>query len=307
MNRTDLMRRWGLRSAAAAMLGLLAACGGDGGSGPNGGNANFTATIDGTAWTSAEASTNVTGAASGTFSIVGSEVSGNSAKYITMTLYNIGAPGTYPLGVSGTVPGGIAVVGTSGTSASFFTTPLSGSAGSVTITDVSGTHIAGTFSFVAGVAPTTRTVTQGSFDLPVTSSGSVTVPDYAGSRFTGTLNGAPWNAATVVMVAKPSSGTLGVGISNLDYQINLIISGWTGAGTYTMNTGVSRQMTALATDGSLRFWGGTGALTSGTFTVTSASASRVAGTYDVTLMPAGVGQAPGNLHFVGSFDFGIQP
>ena len=307
MNRTELWHRWGRRSAVAAMLGLLTACGGDGGSGPNGGNASFTATIDGTAWTSAEASTNVTGSASGTFSIVGSEVSGNSAKYLTLTLYNIGAPGTYPLGVSGTIAGGIAVVGTSGPSSSSFTTPLSGDAGSVTITDVSSTHIAGTFSFVAGVAPTIRTVTQGSFDLPVTSSGSVAVPDYAGSRFTGTLNGAPWNAASVVMGSKPSSGTLGVGIGNLGYQINLIISGWTGAGTYLMNTGVSRQMTAIATDGSLKVWGGSGALTTGSFVVTSASASRVAGTYDVTLMPAGVGQAPGNLHFVGSFDFGIQP
>ena len=287
--------------AAAVVLGLVVSCGGDGGSGPDGADANFTAKIDGSDFTALAASTAAQISDAGNFAIVGGSSTGSS---ITMILYSIGAPGTYPLGVSGTVRGGL---GTVGTSSSSFSTPLSGTAGSVTITQVSATRIAGTFNFVAGAEPVTRTVTEGEFDLPVTGNGSINVPDYAGSRVDGTINDVPWNAATVVMVSGPSSGTLAVGFSNLTYQMNLILSGWTGTGTYTLNTGASRQMTVLATDGSLRFWGGSGGLSTGAFTVTSASATRVSGTYDVTLHPAGVGQAPGDLHLAGTFDIGIQP
>jgi hypothetical protein len=287
--------------AAAVVLGLVVSCGGDGGSGPDGGDANFTAKIDGSNFTATAASTAAQISDAGNFAIVGGSSTGSS---ITMILYSIGGPGTYPLGVSGTVRGGL---GTVGTSSSSFSTPLSGTAGSVTITQVSATRIAGTFNFVAGAEPVVRTVTDGEFDLPVTGNGSINVPDYAGSRVDGTINDVPWNAATVVMVSGPSSGTLAVGFSNLAYQINLILSGWTGVGTYTLDTGVSRQMTALATDGSLRFWGGSGGLSTGTFTVTNASATRVSGTYDVTLHPAAVGQAPGDLHLAGTFDIGIQP
>jgi hypothetical protein len=287
--------------SAAGMLALLVSCGGDGGSGPNGGDANFTATIDGSAFTALAASTVAQISNQGNFAIVGASGTGTS---ITLILYSIGGPGTYPLGVSGTVRGGL---GTVGTTSSSLSTPASGTAGSITISQVSATRIAGTFNFVAGAAPVTKTVTNGSFDLPVTGNGSINVPDFAGSRVDGTINGTPWNAAGVVMVAAPSSGTLGVGFSNLTYQMNLIISGWTGVGTYTMNTGVSRQMTVMATDGSLRLWGGTGGLTTGTFTVVTATATRIGGNYDITLQPAAIGQAAGNLHLVGTFDIGIQP
>ena len=289
--------------AATVVLGLLVSCGGDGGSGPDGGDANFTAKIDGADFTASALTTAAQISGAGNFAIVAG--SGTSAgTSISLILYSIGGPGTYPLGVSGTVRGGLATVGTSSSS---YSTPGSGTAGSVTITQVSASRIAGTFNFVAGVSPVTRTVTDGEFDLPVTGTGSITVPDYAGSRVDGTINDVPWNAAAVVMVSGPASGTLAVGFSNLTYQMNLILSGWTGVGTYTLNTGVSRQLTVLATDGSLKYWGGSGGLSTGTFTVTSASATRIVGTYDVTLQPASVGQAPGDLHLAGTFDIGIQP
>ena len=303
MNRMRRTRNAIGVGAAALGLGLLVSCGGDGGSGPNGGDANFTATIDGSAFTASAATTVAQISNAGNFAIVGGSGTGAGTS-ITLALYNIGAPGTYPLGVSGTARGGL---GTVGSSSSSLSTPLSGTAGSVTITQVSTTRIAGTFSFVAGVSPVTRTVTNGSFDLPVTGTGTIAVPDYAGSRVDGTINGTPWNAAAVVMVSGPSSGVLAVGFSNLTYQMNLIISGWTGIGTYTLNTGVSRQMTVTATDGSLKVWGGSGPLSSGTFTVTNASATRISGNYDITLLPSGIGQAAGNLHLVGTFDIGIAP
>ena len=290
-----------VRLTSAIGLALLAACGGDGGSGPDGGDADFSATIDGADWTAASQSTAVATGQNGTFTIVGGSA-GSTPRAITMTLYNIGAAGTYPFGVGPTVAGGIGSVSTGSSS---YSTPLNGAAGTVTITTLTASRIAGTFAFTAGTDPVLRNVTGGHFDLPFTASGSIAVPDYAGNLFTGTVNGAPWNAATVVMVSGPSSGTLAVGVSNLTYQISIIISGWTGTGAYDLGTGVSRTMSATAGDLSGDAWGGSG-LSTGTFTVTSASATRVSGSYDVTLMPAS-GAATGNLHFVGSFSFGIQP
>ena len=286
--------------APAIGLALLAACGGDGNSGPDGGDADFTATIDGVQWTGSSQSTTAVGAQNGSFAIVGGSAT-SSGQYVTLTLYNIAGPGTYAMGVGPTVPGGI---GTVGSTSGSYVTPLSGSAGSVTISSLTSNRIAGTFEFVAGADPVTRAVTDGSFDLPFTANGSVAVPDYAGNTFTGTLNGDPWNAATVVMVSGPSSGTLAVGMSNVTYQLNMIISGWTGTGTYELGTGVSRQVSAIKS-GTSQSWGGAGAA-SGTLTVTSASATRISGSYDFTLVPSG-GSASGNLHLVGTFSFGIQP
>ncbi len=290
-----------VRLASAIGLSLLAACGGDGGSGPDGGDADFSATIEGAEWTAASQSATAAAGPGGTFTIAGGSAE-SSPRAIIMTLYNIGGPGTYPFGVGPTVAGGIGSVTTGSSS---YTTPLSGAAGTVTISSLTSNRIAGTFEFTAGADPVFRHVTDGRFDLPFTASGSIAVPDYAGNLFSGTLNDAPWNAATVVMVAAPASGTLAVGISNLTYQITLILSGWTGTGSYDLGTGVSREMSAMAGSGSTGTWGGSG-LSTGTVTVTSASATRVSGSYDVTLMPAGAG-ATGNLHFVGTFSFGIQP
>ena len=286
------------RTAQSVLLVVLAGCGGDNTGPGGGGNAAFSATIDGTPWTASAASTHAGGSANGTFTITGAE-SGANPTALGITVFNIAGPGTYPLGVGGSVVGGTAAV-TSGASA--FLTPLSGSAGTVTISAVSATHITGTFAFTAGVAPSTRVVTGGSFDLPVVSTGSVTVPPYAGSRFTGTLGGAPWNAATVVVASPPSSGTLGAAVSNNAYQITMFVSGWTGVGTYALGTDAARYFSVTSTSGALQSWGSQATAT-GTVTVTSASASRVAGSFDATLGPV-VGGG-GNLQLTGTFDFGI--
>ena len=123
------------RRLYATTLVLVTACGGGGGPGNNNAG-NMSASIDGTGWssTSATASANT----GGIFTITGLQL--GSGTSVTMTLYSIGAPGTFPLGVGGTVAGGLASV-VSGTSG--WSTPLSGDAGSVTVTSVSPTRIAG--------------------------------------------------------------------------------------------------------------------------------------------------------------------
>jgi len=177
----------------------------------------------------------------------------------------------------------------------------------MTVTAISSTKIAGTFSFVAGptqgTATTgTKTVTEGQFDIPLQNPGNYTPADNVGSTFGGTLGGAPWNAATVVMVGSPASGTLAGGASNVDNMISITISGITGVGTYALNTGVARFMTVTNPNGTVR-WGGSNALSSGSVVITSLTTTRVKGTYNATLQPS-LG-ATGTMTLSGTFDMGI--
>lgn len=277
---------------------LLTACGGNDPTGP-GGSANFQATIGSAVWQAQTAS--AVAGVNGTFTISGGSASGSG---LALVLYNMSAPGTYPLGVGGSVFGGSATV-TEGVAS--WWTALSGAAGTVTISQVSATRIVGTFSFtavpLAGGATGTRQVSAGSFDLAVTTTGSITVPANVGNRAGGTLGGLPWNAATVVMVSAPASGLMTSGFSNDTHNINLILSGLAGAGTYQLNTGVARYFTVMLT-GTATTWGGTQASNSGSVVLTSVTASRVVGTYNATLQP-GVGNPGGPLTITGTFDLGI--
>jgi hypothetical protein len=94
----------------APLLALVvAACGGGGdddGTGPGGGGAlgPISASIDGQAWRSIGlgGQERATLSAPGLYIWVGAETSGQNTKSITMTLYNVRGPGTYPLGVNAT-------------------------------------------------------------------------------------------------------------------------------------------------------------------------------------------------------------
>lgn len=293
--------------AAASLLAttLSSACLGlkeDGPTGPIGNSDHFTAVIDGTAWTGLTATLSAGASPGGLFSLVGTDASGTG---ILLTLYNIGAPGAYPLGVGASVFGGSASL-IQGSST--WWTPLSGAAGTITLASVSATRIVGTFSFVAvPVAGTgaSRTVTAGSFDLDVVSTPPFAVAANQGNRFGGTLGGQPWNAATVVMVSGPATGTVGIGISNSTHQIDLTLSGFTGAATYGLNTGVARYFAVTRLGTSVVTWGGSTVTSSGSVVVTSAGASRLVGTYDVSLPPIASNPTAGTLTMTGTFDVGV--
>src|SRR5678815_2774364 len=136
-----------------AALGMMAAavlwtaCGG-GENNPGGGNA-MTASIDGQAFSSSQLASASAASSSmvSVYTIIGARLlSGTTAQSISLSLYNIAGPGTYPLGVNSTNFGGI---GTVAEGATAWTTPLSGAAGTVNITSLTPTRIAGTFSFNA--------------------------------------------------------------------------------------------------------------------------------------------------------------
>jgi hypothetical protein len=253
--------------AAILILPLLTACSKDN-TGPGGGDGGsfFRARIDGVPWSSLPFAMGGSADDGGIFTVVGSNATGTG---LSLVLYHIGAPGTYKLGVGGSVPGG---AGTLTVSPSSWWTALTGNSGEVTVTTVTPTRIVGTFHFDAkpfsGGAAGNKTIDQGEFDITFPTPGSITLHPGAGSTFGGTMNNAPWNAATVVTVSHPSQGILTVGASNDVHNINLTVSGFTGVGTYALGSGVARYM-GVTLLGFSQSWGGTQTTATGTITISS--------------------------------------
>lgn len=308
------------RLGVFALLFTLACGGGDGPTNPGptpppppppppppGGSANFTASIEGQAWASVASATVAVAAASGTYTISGGTAQGQG---ISITLLNIPGPGTYPLGTGAGVSGGTAIYAdpTGG-----WGTPLSGAAGTVTITALTTTRIAGTFSFTAaasaGGATGTRTVSNGAFDLAITSGTTTPVPESGRNVLRATLNGAAYNASTVVRV-----GTLATlvtfGGSNTQHSINITLQNVNATGTYTVGPGGPVSATVGAPPGGsvtgpLCCWNSSGG-GSGSLVVTSLTSTRIAGTFTFTLPTAGSGAATAPMAVTnGTFDIAL--
>lgn len=151
----------------AACIVTIAGCSSDSGTNnnpppppppPPGSNSGaMTAKINGTSFASVGASFSYT---TNTLAIVGLDLT----TTITVSLGGITAPGTYPIGV--TSPVVIFIVSRSPNSG--WDTLGAGATGTVTITSLSATHVAGTFSFSATPQSGTTgamVVTQGAFDM----------------------------------------------------------------------------------------------------------------------------------------------
>jgi len=298
---------WRLAAGVPLLLGL-GGCGSS--TGPGGaGESDMTARIDGTDWASDLATVAVVPNTPGWYVITGSRTMGNPAIAISISVFNVDGPGTYPLGVGGTSFGGIATVAEGGGG---WNTPLSGASGSITITALTATRMAGTFAFgaeaVTGGASGTRTVTNGDFDLEFATANPLTpVPDEAGSRVTATIGGAAWNAATIA--GGPVSNDFVLSSSNDLRTMSLILNNITGPGTYQIGAGQSHAVLvlgpALDPQGDPCCWneatGNTGSVTIATMTGT-----RVTGTFSATLAPtAGTGATTPLVITGGVFDVGI--
>jgi len=302
--------RAGLGMTAVAVLWV--ACGGGSGNnagGGGGGSGAMTASIDGQSFSADQSAT----AAARTqnmvsfYTITGSRgSSATNAQSIVLVLYNIGAPGTYPLGVSATNFGGIGTVTEGSTS---WITPLNGTSGTVVITSLTSSHIAGTFSFTsteATGASSTRTVSNGAFDLPI--SGTVgTVQPYQGSSMKATLGGAGWIGATIVVQGKTGGAYnfLGQSLSGATVtgasSVNISLGGVTGPGTYPFSPTTSSVSVIIGTSGFSSIHAGS----SGSVVVSSADANRLKGTFSGTLGATGGGSALNVSN--GTFDIGLGP
>lgn len=292
------------RLALLSLLALVAGCGGGssptGPGGDGGGGNRVTATIGGQAFTGATILANPVSTVPGSLAFQATQVVGGSARSLAMYLAFIPGPGTYPLGMNiGTSPGGTVTVVDGSTG---YTTPLSGAAGSVTITSLTATRVAGTFTFTATatVGSATLTVTNGVFDVPLSSGYVVPTADLAGSTMTATINGTPQVGATLTGLGGNTS-TRVVGAMNLDYSISITMGPITapGAGALTGFTVPTRRIT-ITRVGTAQSWGGVGNDT-GTLTITSLTPTRIAGTFSGTLAPNA--QTTGTLTVTnGTFD-----
>lgn len=294
----------------AALLIALSACGGSSVTGPGGsssGSSHLRAKIDGATWNSTAGveSVGVPLTLPGVYSITGTQLGTNPAYTIAISLYNIGGRGTYPLGVGPTVPGGTALV--SDVSGGW-STPLSGAAGTLQITALTDSRIAGTFSFtaapVSGGVTGTKTVTEGDFDLTVKPTGTVgPLPDNAGNVVSATIDGASWNAATVASsLDAVSNNIFALAASNTERSLTINLNGVTGPGTFSLGSSGAVGITNN-TDPLTHIWSTTGAGGSGTVTITSITDTRIQGTFSATLGPAPGTQTTGTVTITnGTFD-----
>ena len=289
-----------MRTVPSLLFGFLAvatigACAGGDSGGPNGGGSGFTAKVDGVAWEPEPisiAARAIPGVPGGLL-VTGAQSIGGGSFALTISLYNISGPGTYPLGVSSEVFGGIGQVGQLGNS---WITENTGNEGSVTITTLTANRIAGTFAYTADPGRNnnvggTRVVTDGRFNLPLTGT-LVPVPPNVGSSVTASLGNQSYTAWSVNGLLQDHLGGPGFQFSSSTklHGLSVLLSGVTAPGTYTIShTGVIRSVGAGRNGGDANHccWGGGGsALDVGTIIITSLTATRVKGTLTATLQPS---------------------
>jgi hypothetical protein len=306
------------RSPASLVLPVLAVCsalliGCGSSTSPNGGGnpgglGTFSAVIDGTPWTTTAAGLTVSSSANQEGYLIISGVQFSGTDYVGLELYlgYIGATGAYPLGVNqGTTPGGSGgVIVSAGGNFTNWLSAFSGSEGTVTITKLTSTEMAGTFQYTAKDVLNTaadKTVTSGAFDVTLPAAFHVPAPDKYGNTITADINAAPWTGATVVGVGDLSTGSFSMGGGNTGLSINLVSLTPVAAGNTYDQTGVSIEPSGSGPD---CCWGGAGVITS--VTITSLTATRVAGTFSGFLPVTGGGAASGPLTITnGKFDIRI--
>ena len=306
-----------LSCTVIALAATIGSCGGDGGStGPNGqtnGEFRFRAKIDGADWASTAGSerTGVPITLPGVFAITGTQL-GGAGYTVVFQLYNIAGPGTYPLGVGVSVPGGSALISTI---AGGWRTPQTGADGSITITTLTASRMEATFNFTAvpftGSVTGTKTVTDGSLVVELKPTGTIApLPENAGSKLSATLNGAAYNAAEATGTYLASGGIFTVVGNNDTRSLAISLTGVpaTGVGTYALSNGSPARSIGLTIVNGAQVIGtyhSNMAGSNGTVTITSFTASRIKGTFSGVLGAVAGSGVTGTMSITnGVFDIG---
>jgi hypothetical protein len=310
----DAMRHARLLLPTCLLLTASAACAGDADpAGPDDGSveAYLEARFDGVAWAAVPSTILAAGTAPGRpggIAFQGSTSAG-VARTLAVHLGRIPGPGSYPLGVNlNSATGGIATVVSGATS---WSTPLSGAAGVVEITALSESWVSGTFRFEGsavgpGTTPATISATEGRFRVPRNADYVAPSADQLGSHVSASIGGTPWNAATVVG-SGGGQGTVTFNASNTAYSLTVIVGPITGPGTGPLSSTVPVRRITVQRIGGAGGWGGTAA-DQGTLTITTLSATRVAGSFSGTLAPSAAFPGASPLVISGaSFDVRIAP
>lgn len=304
------MRKFGV--LALSLAGLLAGCGGNS-SGPDDGGRNgsgipnFSASIEGVTWRPSIAVSAIN-AMAGLYSITANKLAGPDNYTMVFSLWNIRGPGTYPLGVGAQMQGGTAQL--SRPPSSGWSTPLTGASGSITITTLTATRMVATFDFVAdgaaGGGAGTRTVANGSFDIPVTGTGGVAAANQ-GHIVTGNIGGSFSAAAAAMVLTTGANPVLTIAANNSLRSITISIANMTAPGTYALSAATpTRTIGVSGTPGNqFATWASQVTGGSGTVTVASVTSTRLVGSFNAILAPLS-GGATGNLTVSGNFDMGRQ-
>jgi len=257
------------------------------------GNDVFTAFVDGGSFSAPAAGISATASSAEPGSVRISATSGSGLTFITVIL-NLGflnGPGTYPLGVSqSTTPGGTVQMLTGANGAvSSFTTPLSGAAGSLIVTSLTGTQIAGTFQVVVPATPPeagmTQTVSGGTFNVPIAGGFVPATPANPGSTITATLNGTSFVAGTVAGAVSGSDFSLNGSATSAAGATSSIafVFPQTSVGTYPWFSTTGPAVTVTVVVNGASYGGGTPGDT-GSVTIASDSvAGVVQGSFSGTL------------------------
>lgn len=284
--------------------------GGSGGDGSGDSGTFLRATLNGDTFSADPAllSQAATQVAAGTYSITGGRINDYT---IAFTLSSITGPGTYALGAGGNVPGGVAIVA-NGPSA--WATPLNGTAGAFVITSLTDTRIVATFEFTADPNPGLEigplTVTNGELNLPLTSSGDFDPgSSSSGSTLAATIGGENYTAAGVSTAQDATGTVLSIVAVSESRTMTITLGALAGPGTYPFDPALPvniLRVIGTRTDADVCCWatnfGGSGELV-----VTSASESRLVGTFTATAGPSTGGNATGELTIEGSFDVELTP
>lgn len=283
----------------------VSACGGGDPTNPGGnGVTNFTAKIDGADWNAEYAPSAVNNSA-GLYVITALRVTGSNNYSLIFTLANITGTGTYPLGVGLQMFGGSALISQPG--ADGWSTPLSGVAGQIVITTLSATQMVGTFQFVATPllgAGASKTVTQGTFDIPVTGAGGLAALNQ-GSSVTGTVGGTFVAAAATMLLTTGGTDNLTIVGQNDVRTVTIGVANMTGPNTYGVSTSVPiRSIQVGGEPGDpLASWTSQLGGGSGSIVISTVTAQRITGSFTGTLVPANA-NATGNLTVSGTFSLG---
>jgi hypothetical protein len=303
----------GLVLTGLAVFGAAACGGGDGGTGPGGGGGStaFTAKIDGVAWATDAARLQVIPGSvgiPGSILITGTRVNGSKVVTISLILGYVHFPAIYPLGVNqGTTPGGTAtIIEQDGATVETRATPLDGESGTFTVVSNDGSHIKGTFTFVAqpqlgSSLVGNRSITEGTFDLDLPA--GFTVPDNVnfGSDIMADLNGDHFYGATVLALGANGAFVFGGTTTKLNLQIinTTVINGPT---TLNLLSGVRITVLDFTNNHS---WGG---ISGDVGTVHfSGVGARINGEFSGTLQPNTGSGATGTLTIAnGSFNMRVD-
>lgn len=280
----------------------------------------LSASIAGAAWM-AETTVTVNRFQPGGYEIVGRSKTDPNFQ-ISLFLFGMKTVGKYPLGTYPSVSGGYVQI--FGAPAGDLISPTTGSAGEVTVTTLSTTRVAGTFSFTAvRESDATRVpVTNGTFDLALTDANPGAVADSAGGFFRGNVDGESFTAAAafayssnaplnrITVQAYNDSPTI------KSTEISVLLQNITTTGTYALDLAALRYMSVKLHQRSrtipaggfsgtlLGSWHSQNSGSSGSVTITTLTASRIAGTLSAMIAPEPGSPITRSISVTASFDLG---